>query len=48
MCAPVCTPAWRQRQSEAAALMQDKQIWDLPVIDAAEKLVGLIHRHDVN
>jgi arabinose-5-phosphate isomerase len=33
---------------EAASLMHDKQIWDLPVIDAAEKLVGLIHRHDVN
>ena len=33
---------------EAASLMHDKQIWDLPVIDAEEKLVGLIHRHDVN
>ena len=33
---------------EAAALMHDKQIWDLPVIDTETKLVGLIHRHDVN
>ena len=33
---------------EAASLMHDKQIWDLPVIDAQKKLVGLIHRHDVN
>jgi arabinose-5-phosphate isomerase len=32
----------------AASLMHDKQIWDLPVIDAEKKLVGLIHRHDVN
>jgi arabinose-5-phosphate isomerase len=33
---------------EAASLMHDKQIWDLPVIDTEKKLVGLIHRHDVN
>jgi len=33
---------------EAASLMHDKQIWDLPVVDAEKKLVGLIHRHDVN
>ena len=33
---------------EAASLMHDKQIWDLPVIDAEKKLVGLIHRHDIN
>jgi arabinose-5-phosphate isomerase len=33
---------------EAVSLMHDKQIWDLPVIDADKKLVGLIHRHDVN
>ena len=33
---------------EAASLMHEKQIWDLPVIDAEKKLVGLIHRHDVN
>jgi DeoR family transcriptional regulator, catabolite repression regulator len=33
---------------EAESLMHDKQIWDLPVIDTEKKLVGLIHRHDVN
>ncbi len=33
---------------EAANLMHDKQIWDLPVIDQNKKLIGLIHRHDVN
>ena len=37
-----------QSLDEAASLMHDKQIWDLPVIDAEKKLVGLIHRHDVN
>ena len=33
---------------EAASLMHDKQIWDLPVINQNKKLIGLIHRHDVN
>jgi CBS domain-containing protein len=33
---------------EAAAVMHDKQIWDLPVVDSSKKLLGLIHRHDVN
>ena len=33
---------------EAASLMHDKQVWDLPVIDDENKLLGLIHRHDVN
>jgi arabinose-5-phosphate isomerase len=33
---------------EAATLMHDKQIWDLPVVDGNKKLLGLIHRHDVN
>jgi arabinose-5-phosphate isomerase len=37
-----------QSLNEAASLMHDKQIWDLPVIDNNKKLVGLIHRHDVN
>jgi CBS domain-containing protein len=32
----------------AAVLMQDKQIWDLPVVNQNKKLIGLIHRHDVN
>ena len=29
-------------------LMSVKQIWDLPIIDANNKLIGLLHRHDVN
>ena len=33
---------------EAATLMHDKQIWDLPVVDSSKKLLGLIHRHDVS
>ena len=33
---------------EAATLMHNKQIWDLPVVDKNKKLLGLIHRHDVN
>ena len=37
-----------QSLTEAATLMHDKQIWDLPVVDGSKKLLGLIHRHDVN
>lgn len=37
-----------QSLTEAAALMHDKQIWDLPVVDISKKLLGLIHRHDVS
>ena len=37
-----------QSITEAASLMHDKQIWDLPVVDKNKKLLGLIHRHDVN
>jgi CBS domain-containing protein len=37
-----------QSLTEAATLMHDKQIWDLPVVDGNKKLLGLIHRHDVN
>ena len=29
-------------------LMSVKQIWDLPIIDANNKLIGLLHRHDAN
>ena len=29
-------------------LMSVKQIWDLPIIDSNNKLIGLLHRHDVN
>jgi len=29
-------------------LMNLKQIWDLPIIDSNDKLIGLLHRHDAN
>ena len=29
-------------------LMKIKQIWDLPIIDSNNKLIGLLHRHDAN
>ena len=29
-------------------LMNVKQIWDLPIIDSNDKLIGLLHRHDAN
>ena len=29
-------------------VMNDKQIWDLPIVDSNYKLIGLLHRHDVN
>ena len=32
---------------EATLLMGDKQVWDLPVVDAEGKLVGLLHLHPV-
>ena len=32
---------------EAVNLMEDKQVWDLPVLDGAGKLVGLLHLHPV-
>jgi arabinose-5-phosphate isomerase len=30
------------------ALMDLKQIWDLPIVDSNNKLLGLLHRHDAN
>jgi len=32
---------------EAIELMERKQIWDLPVVDASGKLMGLLHLHPV-
>ena len=32
---------------EAIELMERKQIWDLPVVDASGKLTGLLHLHPV-
>jgi len=29
-------------------IMNSKQIWDLPIVDMSNKLIGLVHRHDVN
>jgi len=29
-------------------IMNHKQIWDLPIVDSNHKLIGLVHRHDVN
>ena len=29
-------------------VMNEKQIWDLPIVDSNHKLIGLVHRHDVN
>ena len=29
-------------------VMNSKQIWDLPIVDINHKLIGLVHRHDVN
>ena len=31
----------------AVELMEEKQVWDLPVVDNAGKLVGLLHLHQV-
>jgi CBS domain-containing protein len=33
---------------EAAKVMSEKEIWDLPVTDEAGKLIGLVHRHNLN
>ena len=29
-------------------IMNSKQIWDLPIVDMSNKLIGLVHRHDVS
>ena len=29
-------------------IMNEKQIWDLPIVDSANKLIGLLHRHDAS
>ena len=33
---------------ELAKKMNQKQLWDLPVVDQKGLLVGLLHRHDVS
>jgi arabinose-5-phosphate isomerase len=34
--------------TEAAKVMAEKEIWDLPVVDGSGKLIGLVHRHNLN
>jgi CBS domain-containing protein len=34
--------------TEATKVMADKEIWDLPVVDSQGKLIGLVHRHNLN
>ena len=34
--------------SKLQEIMNYKQIWDLPIVDSSNKLIGLLHRHDVN
>ena len=34
--------------SKLQAIMNQKQIWDLPIVDSNNKLIGLLHRHDAN
>lgn len=34
--------------NELKEKMNEKQIWDLPIIDSNNKLIGLLHRHDAN
>ena len=33
---------------EVIKLMQDKEIWDVPVLDSNQYLVGLVHRNDLS
>ena len=34
--------------SKLQVIMNEKQIWDLPIVDSSNKLIGLLHRHDAN
>jgi len=34
--------------SDLQKIMNEKQIWDLPIVDSSNKLIGLLHRHDAN
>ena len=34
--------------SKLQKIMNEKQIWDLPIVDSSNKLIGLLHRHDVS
>lgn len=44
----VLNPATAQPEmklADAVHLMEEREIWDLPVVDGAGKLVGLLHLH---
>ena len=32
--------------SKLQKVMDEKQIWDLPIVDLSNRLIGLLHRHD--
>ena len=34
--------------NDAAKVMSEKEIWDLPVINNLGKVIGLVHRHNLN
>ena len=34
--------------SNLQKIMNEKQIWDLPIVDSTNKLIGLLHRHDAS
>jgi len=34
--------------TQLQAVMDQKQIWDLPIVDSDNKLLGLLHRHDAH
>jgi len=34
--------------SKLQVIMNEKQIWDLPIVDSTNKLIGLLHRHDAS
>ena len=43
-----CVIASSASTTEAAKVMAEKEIWDLPVVDSQGKLIGLVHRHNLN
>lgn len=34
--------------ADISKIMIEKQLWDIPVVDSTNKLLGLLHRHDVS
>lgn len=33
---------------EVADLMHEKEVWDIPIVDSKNNLVGLVHLHDLS